>query len=104
MTMSNAEFSTEPQFVAACQKANQAFGLDIKPTAAQASKYRRGFGAAYNAEHGQELGSRVMVRQRPEASEAQSSSAALGKINDYGPFSPTPRNQKPAPLPVKKRQ
>lgn len=103
MTMSNAAFSTEPQFKAACEKAKEVFGLDIQPTAAQASKYRRGFGAAYNAEHGQPLGAKVNMRQRPEAQESQRTTGNPGKICDYGPYSATPRNQKPAPHPGSKK-
>ena len=103
MTMSNAAYSTEAHFKAACQKAKEVFGLDIQPTAAQASKYRRGFGAAYNAEYNQTLGSRVGFKERPEVVELNRASGKPGKIMDYGPYSATPNNQKPAPLAPSKR-
>lgn len=103
MTMSNAAFSTEPKFVAACEKAKEVFGITVKPTAAQASKYRRGYGVAYNAERGQALGSRIDAHDRPETLEASRSTGKPSKINDYGPYSATPRNNKPAPHPVAKK-
>ena len=97
--MDNKAYSTEPQFVAACAKAREAFGLSLEPSAAQASKYRRGFGAAYNAEHGRPAGSKVdMKGTRPEALEAQRATGRV-KAQEYGPYSASPNR---APSPKKK--
>jgi hypothetical protein len=96
--MSNAGYSTEAHFKAACEKAG------IPPTAAQASKYRRGYGLAFTTEHGYPVGSKVHQKANPEALECQQSSGKTGKINDYGPYSSTPNNQNPAPLPKPKVQ
>lgn len=61
MDMCNKAYCAVPEFIAACEKAG------IKPTSAQASKYRRGFGIAYTTQHGLALGSRSGFKERPGA-------------------------------------
>lgn len=93
--MNNAGYSTEPHFVKACEAAG------IPATAAQASKYRRGYGLAFTTEKGFAAGSRVQEKAS-ELSEAQAAGGKPGVINDYGPYSTTPWNQKPNPHPKTK--
>jgi hypothetical protein len=96
--MSNAAYSTEAHFKAACEKAG------IPATTAQASKYRRGYGLAFTTEHGYKTGSKVHEKTNSEALQCQRADGKAGKINDYGPYSATPNNQNPAPLPKPKAQ
>lgn len=97
MSMSNAAFSAQDWFKELCSKA----GLK-EATAAQASKYRRGYGIAYSTSQGKPLGSKVNEKKgSDEAMDAQRASSGWksAKINDYGPYSSTPKNNKPAPHP-----
>jgi len=97
MSMSNAAFSAQDWFKELCSKA----GLK-DASAAQASKYRRGYGIAYTTSKNKAVGSRIdECRGSDESLEAQRVQTGWksAKINDYGPFSPTPKNNKPAPHP-----
>jgi hypothetical protein len=96
MSMSNAAFSAQDWFKALCDKA----GLK-EATAAQASKYRRGFGIAYTTSKNKTLGSKVDENKGPdELADAQRTQGGKpSRINDYGPYSATPWNNKPAPHP-----
>jgi hypothetical protein len=89
MELSNKEFTLDPAFIKACEMAKEAYGLDIKPTAAQASKYRRGFGAAFNAERAKEdRGSKTGLKSGPTASfDAQRSDGRMVP-QEYGPYAP----------------
>lgn len=83
--MTNAAFSTEPKFVAACEAAG------IPATTAQASKYRRKFGLAYTHEHGYTKGSRI--------NEVSGDSSAQRGTGNYkpmlaGPYSSNPNGKK----------
>lgn len=81
--ITNAMFTTEPSFIAACEAAK------VKPTTAQASKYRRGFGAAYTTEHNLPLGSLVKQHMRPETLDDVTPKGKT-KPQSHGPYSATP--------------
>lgn len=80
--MTNAAFSATPQFQAACAKVKETYGITVEPAASQASKYRRGYGAAYTAEHGLPLGSKAKLKVRQETLECQQAGGKPGKV-DY---------------------
>ena len=86
MDMSNAAFAATDSFVAACAKAG------VEPTAAQASKYRRGFGIAYTTEHGLAVGSRAQMKMRTMDEGDEKKRPA--KPQQYGPYSGNPNGKK----------
>jgi hypothetical protein len=97
MSMTNAAFSAQDWFKALCEKA----GLK-EATAAQASKYRRGFGIAKATEQGKDPSSLKEKASAEEQSDAQRIQGAFkgGNIMDYGPYSQY--NHEPSPHPKTK--
>lgn len=90
--MNNTEFSRDPKFVAACDKVQERYGFELKPSTAQASKYRRGYGAAYTAERAMQLGGRSGQHERAETVDDQRGRGVY-VAQEYGPYSATPLNQ-----------
>lgn len=90
--MTNNMYTKEPAFVDACGKAG------IPATARQASKFRRGYGAAYNAMKGWRPETRLDQKGRSEAMNCQRAQGVY-KPCLYGPYAPKGmcNSQPPAP-------